>query len=113
MRVHDHRGLRILTVDDAVEANRVVEVGVPFEDLSRKVDHHDVTRPQCGERWTEVIYEHAAATDGDADVTGVGRAQAVSIEKPRGAAEIEPNAVVIRHDCCATARASSRNSLRR
>src|SRR5713101_6663194 len=110
MRMHDHSGLRILTVDDAMQANRVVDVGVPFEHLSRKVDYHDVARPQGGERGPEVIHEHAAATDGHADVTGVGRAQAISVEKPRRAAEVESDAVVIVHDCCATARASSRNS---
>src|SRR5438477_9815452 len=60
-----------------------------------------------------MIHQHPIGADGHADVAGVRRAQSVSVKHARRATEIEADAVVVVHDLCAIARASSRNSRRR
>src|SRR5205085_9910759 len=97
VRVCDRDRARILAVDDAVQTYGVVDVRIAFQNFAREVDAHDLLRPERGERRAVVVDEHLVRPDGDAQMAGVGDAQALPVEQTRRTADVELDGFVVSH----------------
>ena len=87
--MHQRHEVGHVLVNESMEQDGVVDPSLAAHDLSTEITGQDVDRLQRSERRSKAIDEHAIFANRDADMPGVGDAQAGAKQHSCRATDIE------------------------